>query len=376
MTATFESATAAQRGDRESFARLYESHRRLVYSVVYARVGNAAIAEDLTSETFIRAWSKLHTFDGRNFAAWIRTIANNLTLDLAKSSRWQLDAAVDITSEGPYDTPGALATPDIVERALTVATIRVAVDRLPDYQRRIITDRYLSGYSVAETAARTGVSTLAVKATQHRAVTRLATELPDTETRAGRQDAVRRQRRHTHAILASRVVTAALAGQCRWPRNCTDPIEALGHCQRHYNTMRATGRLASGLTDPDSVRARIAEHLDRGRTLHDLSDAVPLDATALRRIQDGRTVRVRVATAARIMAVPLPPTSTEVTGWIHALTRAGYSHRDIAAAAGVPRPTLRSALYRGTFHARLRVAVAAAHEQLVGEPDQSLSAAA
>lgn len=198
MTATFESVTAAQRGDRESFARLYETHRRLVHSVIYARVGNPTIAEDLTSETFTRAWASRRTFDGRNFGGWVRTIANNLARDLVKSSRWRLDTAADMTSDGPYDIAGAVDVADSVELAGMATVIRQAVDRLPVYQRMVITDRYLNGFSVDETADRADVSTGAVRSHQHRETVRLATELAGIETRAARDASTRHRQRHAH----------------------------------------------------------------------------------------------------------------------------------------------------------------------------------
>src|SRR5687767_7373922 len=77
----------AQRGDAEAFGMLYERYVDTVYRYVYVRVGSQQVAEDLTSETFLRALRRMDSFSwqGRDIAAWFITIARNLITDNAKS---------------------------------------------------------------------------------------------------------------------------------------------------------------------------------------------------------------------------------------------------------------------------------------------------
>src|SRR6185312_13752829 len=77
----------AQRGDSEAFGMLYERYVDVVYR--YVRVGSQQLAEDLTSETFLRALRRMDSFSwqGRDIAAWFITIARNLITDNAKSAR-------------------------------------------------------------------------------------------------------------------------------------------------------------------------------------------------------------------------------------------------------------------------------------------------
>ncbi|SNT56295.1 RNA polymerase sigma-70 factor, ECF subfamily [Actinacidiphila glaucinigra] len=82
----------AQAGEREAFAALYDHYGDTVYRKVYYRVGGKATAEDLTSETFLCALRRIGTFtwQGRDFGAWLVTIARNLVSDHFTSSRFRL----------------------------------------------------------------------------------------------------------------------------------------------------------------------------------------------------------------------------------------------------------------------------------------------
>lgn len=83
----------AQAGESDAFGRLYDQYSDTVYRYIYYRVGGKATAEDLTSETFLRALRRIGTFtwQGRDFGAWLVTIARNLVADHFKSSRFRLE---------------------------------------------------------------------------------------------------------------------------------------------------------------------------------------------------------------------------------------------------------------------------------------------
>jgi len=85
----------AQEGDAEAFGRLYDHFVTMVYRYVYHRVGDRATAEDVTSETFVRALRRIDSlsFQGRDVGAWLVTIARNIVLDHVKSSRYRLEVA-------------------------------------------------------------------------------------------------------------------------------------------------------------------------------------------------------------------------------------------------------------------------------------------
>jgi RNA polymerase sigma-70 factor (TIGR02952 family) len=168
----------AQDGDAEAFGLIYDRYVRLVFRSVYYRVGDRTVAEDLTSETFVRALRRIDTlhYQGRDVGAWLVTIAANLVRDHVKSSRYRLEvttgdpAVVDRPTDGPEDA--------VVQR-LVDEELLSCIRRLGGEQQECISLRFLQGLSVAETAEVMGKKEGAIKALQHRAVRRLARLLPD-----------------------------------------------------------------------------------------------------------------------------------------------------------------------------------------------------
>ena len=168
----------ARDGDTEAFGALYDRYVDTVYRYLYFRVGNRPLAEDLTSETFVRALRRIGTvtWQGRDLGAWLVTIARNLTADHFKSSRFRLEVSTadmrdaDQLEDGPENE---------VLDALTNATLLEAVKRLNPEQQECIVLRFLQGMSVSETAEAMGKNDGAIKALQYRAVRSLGRLMPD-----------------------------------------------------------------------------------------------------------------------------------------------------------------------------------------------------
>lgn len=176
---------AAGSGDAEAFGRLYGLYVEPVYRFIYYRVGSRQLAEDLTSETFLRALRRIgkFTWQGTEFSAWLITIARNLILDHYKSSCYRLEISTpDPLDEDPACAARAQIREEGPERAvldrMTHRVLLTAVHRLASEQRECVVLRFLHGLSVAETAEVMGKKSGAVKALQHRAVRSLARMLP------------------------------------------------------------------------------------------------------------------------------------------------------------------------------------------------------
>ncbi|MFE5855431.1 MULTISPECIES: ECF subfamily RNA polymerase sigma factor, BldN family [unclassified Streptomyces] len=168
----------AQAGEADAFGRLYDQYSDTVYRYIYYRVGGKATAEDLTSETFLRALRRISTFtwQGRDFGAWLVTIARNLVADHFKSSRFRLE----VTTGEMLDANEVERSPeDSVLESLSNAALLEAVRKLNPQQQECVTLRFLQGLSVAETAKVMGKNEGAIKTLQYRAVRTLARLLPD-----------------------------------------------------------------------------------------------------------------------------------------------------------------------------------------------------
>jgi RNA polymerase sigma-70 factor, ECF subfamily len=167
---------SAQGGDTAAFGKLYGRYVDMVYRYVLFRVGDRELAEDVTSETFLRALRRIAsvTYQGRDVGAWLVTIARNLVLDHVKSSRFRLEVP-----KAEVDDSAVQAGPEQqVMAKLTNAELLKCIEQLGDDQRECIALRFLQGLSVAETAELMHRNEGAVKALQHRAVRRLAQLLP------------------------------------------------------------------------------------------------------------------------------------------------------------------------------------------------------
>ncbi|MER5268136.1 sigma-70 family RNA polymerase sigma factor [Actinosynnema sp. NPDC002837] len=168
---------AAQGGDTDAFGALYDRYVDVVYRYVLFRVGDRTLAEDVTSETFLRALRSIGSisYQGRDVGAWFVTIARNIVFDHVKSSRYRLEITTAELADNREVTDGP--EQEVLTDATNAELLR-CVAQLGDDQRECITLRFIQGLSVAETAARMGRNEGAIKALQHRAVRRLAQLLP------------------------------------------------------------------------------------------------------------------------------------------------------------------------------------------------------
>ena len=168
----------ARKGDADAFGMLYDHYQASVYRFLFYRTRSTQLAEDLTSETFFRALRSMNNFrwQGKDFGAWLMTIARNLCTDHFKAGRTRLEVATDDmgahddTTESPETSVLASLTHEVLMRALA---------ELPEEQRDCLVMRFLQGLSIAETAQALDRSDGAVKQLQLRGVRNLAKLMPE-----------------------------------------------------------------------------------------------------------------------------------------------------------------------------------------------------
>ncbi len=156
----------ARSGDAAAFERLYRRHSGRIYALVWRLCGNdAALAEDLVQEAFIRAWNKLELFEGKSaFGTWLHRLAANVALSdrrirLKRVAREQpMDEAVERTAMGERD-----------QRAGLKADLEQAIARLPERARTVLVLFDIEGYRHEEIATLTGMAVGSSKAQLHRA---------------------------------------------------------------------------------------------------------------------------------------------------------------------------------------------------------------
>jgi RNA polymerase sigma-70 factor (ECF subfamily) len=182
-----EAVAAAQAGDEAAFSGLVERYRPELQVHCYRMLGSFEDSEDLTQETFLRAWRKRRGFKGRStFRAWLYRIATNACLDaLARRPRrvlpqsevpWlqpypdELLDEVRATEAGPDD---AVVSKETIELAFLVA-----IQHLSPKQRAVLILRDVLGWSAKDTASLLETSVASVNSALQRARATLKRRLP------------------------------------------------------------------------------------------------------------------------------------------------------------------------------------------------------
>jgi RNA polymerase sigma-70 factor (ECF subfamily) len=172
----------ALRGDEQAFARLVEAYQTPVFNLAYRMLGDPAAAEDAAQETFLRAYTRLQTYDpARKFSSWILSIASHYCIDRIRRrhggtlSMEDLDAWRWLPDEHPRPEQQTLSHE-------VKGVMREMLEQLPPDYRLVLILRYWEDLSYEEIAEVTQTTTSAVKSRLHRArlqVGKLLAERPD-----------------------------------------------------------------------------------------------------------------------------------------------------------------------------------------------------
>lgn len=163
---------AAQAGDLDALASLYDTHINQVYRYALARLGNVHDAEDVAEEIILKMLHGLPNYEWRKvpFAAWLMRIARNEVVSFTRrNNRRSHDTELpeDLVDRGNNDPA------ETTERIMALEDLRKAVALLPEAQREVIILRFASGLSVADTARALGKNENNVKVLQHKGMQRI-----------------------------------------------------------------------------------------------------------------------------------------------------------------------------------------------------------
>lgn len=151
---------------------VYRDNIDRLYRLMYARVGNRADAEDLTSEVFRTALGPLRLDSSQGeVRSYLLTTAQTVL-----ASHWRRTLGLPVTSIDPESDMNSLAAPSAMEDP-TDAPQRVArvLTALPERYRRILELRFLEACSIKEAAEAMSISISNAKVLQHRALHMAAT---------------------------------------------------------------------------------------------------------------------------------------------------------------------------------------------------------
>jgi RNA polymerase sigma-70 factor (ECF subfamily) len=171
-------------GSEEAFADIVKRYQRPVFSIVVRMVRDAGLAEDLTQETFIKAFRALKTYDPRRkLSSWLFTIAHNTTIDhLRRKSLQTVPLETDGEESDPLDRLPVDGTASPERTAMSRDLARAFEQELqairPEYAE-ILVLRFQEGLAYEEISEVTGLPMGTVKTHLFRARRQLANRLAD-----------------------------------------------------------------------------------------------------------------------------------------------------------------------------------------------------
>jgi RNA polymerase sigma-70 factor (ECF subfamily) len=180
-TSETELIALARAGDREAFCRLAALHGRRVHTLALRFCRDAADAEDLSQEVWLRAFRSLDTFRAESsFYTWLRRIAVNTFLNQRRAARSRIDDAAHRLEDGAADAEANASAPDTesaLNEHLLAGRVRDALAELSPQQRLVFLLKHDEGMTCEEIARTLSCSTGTVKKSLARSVAKLRARL-------------------------------------------------------------------------------------------------------------------------------------------------------------------------------------------------------
>ncbi len=139
----------AKLGDRDAFAEIYETHLTPVYRYVYIRLGNREEADDITQETFLKAYQAIARFEATrdNFLPYLFTVARNLLINRSQKKRADTMPGSVLDREAGNEN-----TSQYAEREELKKTLLGAIAVLSESEKEIIELRFFAERTYGEIA--------------------------------------------------------------------------------------------------------------------------------------------------------------------------------------------------------------------------------
>ena len=169
-------------GDETAFAELVNKYQKPVHTLAWRKIGDFHIAEDITQDTFLKVYQRLHTLkDPNQFAGWLYVITANLCATWLRKKRIQTQPLED--TEVTMIQGDAYSRHVAEEGAKTAAesqreVVKKLLAKLKESERTVMTLYYLGEMKVEEISRFLGVSTSTIKSRLRRARNRLKEEEP------------------------------------------------------------------------------------------------------------------------------------------------------------------------------------------------------
>lgn len=166
----------ARQGDKTAFGKLIDAYQRPVYNLAYRMLNNSGEAEEAAQEAFIRAYTRLHTYNPQHkFSTWMLSITSNYCIDLIRKRR-----ALLLSIDEPLPPHPALMSdkqkgPEAqIMQSEQQEMVQSLLQELPPDYRQAVVLRYWHELSYEEIANMMDTTVSAIKSRLFRARRQLA----------------------------------------------------------------------------------------------------------------------------------------------------------------------------------------------------------
>ena len=151
----------SQQGNKSSYKEFLTAVQPFIRSVVYSKIQNDSLIDDIMQETLFAIHNSLHTYDpNRSAKSWVSVIARNKTIDYLRSNQYKLSNAEDISN---------LQIEEADDNKEDRYDLNKAMDKISIKQQEIIIKMKVEGKTAKQTALELEMSESAVKTAAHRA---------------------------------------------------------------------------------------------------------------------------------------------------------------------------------------------------------------
>ncbi len=169
-----ELITQYRNGSTEAFGTLYDMYVRRIYDFIYYKTHHTHTAEDLTSQTFMKALEHINDFDlsKGSFSSWLYTIARNTVIDFYRSKKEEknIDDVWDLSEDSSIEKDADIS--------IQISALEPYIKKLSSVQRDILTMRVWQDMSYNEIANIVGKSEANCKMIFSRTLSELRSTMP------------------------------------------------------------------------------------------------------------------------------------------------------------------------------------------------------
>ena len=163
-----------QKGRLEDFTGLYELYVRKIYDFIYFKTYHRETAEDLASQTFIKALENINTYDFTkgSFNSWLYRVAGNTVIDHYRTRK------IEANVEDIWDLADDVTVTTDLDNQAQLSEVRQYLKKFSPQQREIVILRLWQQLSYKEIAEITGLTEANCKMIYSRIINKLKSELP------------------------------------------------------------------------------------------------------------------------------------------------------------------------------------------------------